>query len=468
MLNKKDLELTAGFDERKFVKSVYNGDYILVVGSEVILDRENERFAYCKGDVNKYIVSLLNHTGYEYETIPQMFSDGQITVKQLTDVIENIDYDIQYVSPQLLAFLSTKLFKFIITTTFDHYMKTIMDHIWGEGEWQECNMFDDDTLVEFQKQIDKNKIDKPTLFYLFGHSDKDARKLNFVKTDNDAIKLIANNWIIREGVDIRCIKDYITNKRLLALGCKFEDWYFRFFWYCLKGGLQGKDSLGKLDEGEVAISWQDTETDLSLKRYLDNTNNVSILPDAINFMEDMTNKLFSLEPDSPFRDIIISSRKRHGIFLSYNTPDFDYVKNIFLTLISYGYAVWIDNEEIHTGDSYTKDIQAAIAECRIFMPIISPQIQERLEKGLVNEKENYYCREWGWARQRGKEVCIMPVSINGAGNVGFNLLNQQFFGIEEDCEDEDEEYISGTDLTQIGAWKKLINSIEKVYNKNTK
>jgi len=174
-------------------------------------------------------------------------------------------------------------------------------------------------------------------------------------TDNDAIKLIANNWIIREGVDIGAIKDYVTNKRLLALGCKFEDWYFRFFWYCLKGGLQGKDSLGKLDEGEVAVTWQDTETDISLKRYLDNTNNVSILPDARVFMEDMTNKLFSLDPDSPLRDIIISSRKKEGIFLSYNTPDFLFVKNIFLTLVNHGYAVWIDNEEINTGGTYTKD-----------------------------------------------------------------------------------------------------------------
>lgn len=462
MQNNRNLELTAEFDEKDFVRSVYNDRYILVVGSEVILNRDDEKFKSCSGDVNKYIVSLLNHTDYAYDTISQMFTDGQITEKQLNDKIEKMECSINDVSPQLLNFLSTKLFKFVITTTVDHYMKVIMDNIWGVEGWQECNMFDDESLVKLQKQIENNSFSKPTLFYLFGHSDKNTRKAKFVMTDNDAIKLIANNWITREGVDIRLIKDYITNKRLLALGCKFEDWYFRFFWYCLKGGLQGKDSLGKLDEGEVAVTWQDTEPDINLKRYLDNTNNVSILPDARLFMNDMTNKLVSLEPNSPFRDIIINSRKRKGIFLSYNTPDFPFVYNVFQMLVCQGYAVWIDNEEIHTGDTYTRDIQEAIADCRIFMPVISPQIQENLEQDLVNEDDNFFCREWGWARQKGESICIMPIGINGAGKQGFNLLNRKFFGIEK--ENEDKSYVSGTDLTQIGAWNKLLKDIESIYN----
>lgn len=462
MPENRNLILSAEFDEKAFVKSVYTDGYILVVGSEVILNKDDERFQSCIGDVNKYIVSLLNHTDYVYDTISQMFTDGQITKTQLVDKIEKMEYNIKDVSPQLLGFLSTKLFKFVITTSVDHYMKVIMDYVWGVEGWQECNMYDDESLVKLQKQIENKSISKPTLFYLFGHSDKNTRKANFVMTDNDAIKLIANNWIIREGVDIRLLKDYITNKRILALGCKFEDWYFRFFWYCLKGGLQGKDLLGKLDEGEVAVTWKDTETDINLKRYLDNTNNVSILPDARNFMEDMTTKLISLDKDSPFRDIIINSRKSKGIFLSYNTPDFPFVYNIFQILVSQGYAVWIDNEKIHTGDTYTRDIQEAIAECRIFMPVISPQIQDDLVQDLVNEEDNYFCREWGWARQRGEDICIMPIGINGAGKQGFNLLNKKFFGIEK--ENEDENYVSGTDLTQIGAWNKLLKDIENIYN----
>jgi len=91
------------------------------------------------------------------------------------------------------------------------------------------------------------------------------------------------------------------------------------------------------------------------------------------------------------------------------------------------------------------------------MPILSPQIQDNLEKGLVNKEDNYYCREWGWAVQRGKDICIMPVGINGADKQSFNLLNKQLFKEEKD-------YVSGTDLTQAGAWKKLLKDIENIYN----
>ena len=56
----------------------------------------------------------------------------------------------------------------------------------------------------------------------------------------------------------------------------------------------------------------------------------------------------------------------------------------------------------------------------------------------------------------------MPIGINGAGKQGFNLLNKKFFGIEK--ENEDESYVSGTDLTQIGAWNKLLKDIESIYN----
>lgn len=451
MAKPRPLDLSVEFIENDFYKNVFDDNYILVIGSEVILNKDLEAFQDCDGDINKYIVSKLNNTDFVYEKISHLLADGITTDKTLRKTIEVLNYDINNVSPELLAFLKTKLFKFVITTTIDHYMSVIMDDVWGKDNWQECNIFNQDSLRQLQDQIKNKKIKKPTLFYLFGQSCKNPIRSKFVATENDAIKLIANNWISNseeEGkTNISILKNYISNKRLLALGCKFDDWYFRFFWYSLKGGLQGENSQG----GEVAISWKCTESDDNLKRYLDNTNYVSILPDARSFMNELATGVLSRQLET-----IKMDRDATGIFLSYHGPDFSPVFNIFRTLHDKGYNVWLDHHKLHAGDHYNQDITEAIAHCQIFMPVISSRMISKLNNLSPDEEKPYFMKEWNLARQNKK--MIMPISINNAGKEGFDVFNNYFFGSREEHEND---YLTGTDLTEIDAWDHLIKQINK-------
>ena len=464
MATPRKLKLKAFFNDKDFVKDVYEEKYILVIGSEVILNKEIEEFQTCQcdGDIIKYIVSKLNTTDVHYERLSQFIADTKTDKENVSELIENINYDLNIVSPELLAFLKTKLFKCIITTNIDHYLDAIMDEVWGPNNWNTCNIFKQDSLFDIQNQIEAHDI-KPTLFYLFGQSSKNNRESKFVATENDAIKLIANNWIgcKEQGkTDISVLKQYISSKRLLALGCKFDDWYFRFFWYSLKGGLQGQNPPGQLADGEVAISWRDNESDNNLKRYLDNTNHVSILPDARSFMKEMTTKLNPCEKDGPLKDYIFKTRHKKGIFLSYHGPDFFEVYNIFQTLRKKNYMVWIDDAELSSGDHYHTDIPEAIAKCKIFIPVISDRILNELKNMDENSKEPYYLKEWRWAQQNQK--IIMPIGINDAGKEGFEMFNNCIFGNKEEHEDE---YLTGTDLSSVGAWQALIKQIEKEYSK---
>ena len=62
-----DIRQTArAFDEQAFVDGVFNDDYILVVGSGVILDRE--QFPNSMGDVNQYIIDEINNDRREVQT----------------------------------------------------------------------------------------------------------------------------------------------------------------------------------------------------------------------------------------------------------------------------------------------------------------------------------------------------------------------------------------------------------------
>lgn len=54
------------FDEQAFVDGVFNDDYILVVGSYVILDRK--QFPHSKDDINQYIIEEINNDRREVQT----------------------------------------------------------------------------------------------------------------------------------------------------------------------------------------------------------------------------------------------------------------------------------------------------------------------------------------------------------------------------------------------------------------
>ena len=62
-----DIRQTARvFDEQAFVDGVFNDDYILVVGSGVILDRK--QFPNSKGDTNHFIIDEINNDRHEVQT----------------------------------------------------------------------------------------------------------------------------------------------------------------------------------------------------------------------------------------------------------------------------------------------------------------------------------------------------------------------------------------------------------------
>ena len=77
-----DIRQTARvFDEQAFVDGVFNDDYILVVGSGVILDRK--QFPNSKGDINQYIIDEINSDRREVQT-------DFIDHKSFTDVYSSL------------------------------------------------------------------------------------------------------------------------------------------------------------------------------------------------------------------------------------------------------------------------------------------------------------------------------------------------------------------------------------------
>ena len=411
------------FNEQAFVDGVFNDDYILVVGSGVILDRK--QFPHTGGDINQYIIDEINSDRREQQTNfsdHKSFTDVYKGTRQgeedpifsllTSDVNEGgIEYKLSEISPELTKLLRTRLFKFIVTTTIDHYLETLLRDIWGE-ELRVVNIEDHRSITDFNTVYD-DKYHQPTLFYIFGKARRKdgSNPRHFVEIDEDAIKCIEKWMQLDEGN--KSIVPFLRKKRMLALGCKFDNWYFRFFWYIITRGFGIRDRDGNPNTiDNLAIMFNpDDNSDKNLKDYLTGID-VCIHEDVWQFMERIYDMLTSTAQDSPFREMILSKRREGGIFISYKSCDVLAASELFCKLArENNLNVWFDNISLNVGDPYESVIREAISKAKIFIPILSPAIATELEKE-GKSINTFYSHEWRWAAENA-QLSVFPVAIGG-------------------------------------------------------
>lgn len=421
------------FDEQSFIDGVFNNEYILVVGSSVILDRA--KFPQTDGDINRYILNEINNDRRKERT-------DFVDHKNFTDVVQatppdeqdpiyrlltnDFDYALNDISLELTKLLRSKLFKFVLTTTIDGYVEALMRDIWGE-ELRIVNISDNQSLKDFQTALETsrvNKYEQPTLFYVFGKVVKGREKpKGFMETDVDAIRYIEK---CMKDLDNRHIIPFLKKKRILALGCKFDDWYFRFFWYILTRSFNDAEREGAKDtDGSIltrdnlaSLFNPDDSSDQHLKEYL-YRRGVCIHDDVWSFMNHIYTMLTSTEVDSPFRKMVLEKRRMGEVFISYKRSDVLFASELFCKLArEKRLNVWFDNVSLNCGDDYLTDIQDAIRKAKVFIPILSPSIGKELEeKG--EQIDTFYSTEWRWASENG-QLAVLPVSIGG-----YDLRSQQ-------------------------------------------
>ena len=437
------------FNERSFVDGVFNDEYILVVGSGVVLDRQ--QFPYTNGDINQYIINEINHDRRQEQS-------GFVDHRNFTDVFrgtsldevdpiyslltDGYDYALSDMSPELVRLLRTKLFKFVLTTTIDGYVETLMRDIWGE-DLRIVNITDTQSLKDFQSALEKSRVNKytqPTLFYVFGKVIAGRPKpRGYVETDVDAIKVI-EKWLM--DVDTKYIVPFLKEKRLLAVGCKFDDWYFRFFWYILTRGFDDTDREGSKDiDGNLLTSDNlatmfdpESPSDKQLRDYL-MRRGVCMHDDVWEFMTHIHTLLTSTDEESPFSKMVQDKRRQGGIFISYKSCDVLAASELFCKLArENGLNVWFDNASLNVGSEYKTVIQEAIKKAHIFIPVLSPSIATDLEAQGENIN-TFYSDEWRWAAQNGN-LTIFPVAIEGydlrseTHSVFENIIGHQCTGVD--------------------------------------
>ena len=98
-----------------------------------------------------------------------------------------------------------------------------------------------------------------------------------------------------------------------------------------------------------------------------------------------------------------------AVFLSYASQDAEAVARLAEALRAAGVEVWFDRNELVGGDAWDAKIRRQIAECALFVPVISASTQVRLE--------GYFRIEWRLAAQRThgmaeEKAFLLPVVID--------------------------------------------------------
>lgn len=391
------------------------GNYILVIGSEAILtkkervcinenneeERTDPHVLEAEGDSKKLFFKLANDSlGRERAEDFNQLSQQRDLYCRVREIIKSGDWETKdsegtrlvvscEFEQSLLRLLNTKCFRIVLTTAVDPYLEYAMEKVWGpKGKgFRVLSIYGEERDIRSNEILNDefNEV-MPTLYYVFGKADVKNSNSKFVLTENDAMEAI-KTWFSsnrpKELLRYICGSD----KKVLTVGCNFDDWLFRFFWFVLRGNVDN------LRNGQVYMEFPDEK----LERYLSaqnvgllqNSQGISIFQDARGFMNQTAERIEDAMKELP--------RMIGGIFISYAHEDKQTVYHLTKGLESAGFNVWMD-EKLTPGDDYEKRIKKAIGKCKIFMPILSSQVKQ----DLANERfERYYIKdEWTLADER--------------------------------------------------------------------
>lgn len=404
-------------DLQDLVTKIVQGQAVLILGHEHMLRDEK-----CGGDLMSQMVTdffaykhqIDNNFKSTYHSFNDYYYNGANLEQMKREIAESLDetnysFSAEDYSPDVLKLLQKKCFHLVLTTTFDYYAETIMREIWGE-KLRVISIFDQSNDIK-QEEVWQGDI-RPTLYYVFGRAEKIKKK--FTVIDNDAMTVI-KEWLSNPPANLMT---YLSNKSILALGTKFDDWLFRFFWFALH---RNPDNL---NNGQVSISLaSESEVDQRLKSFLDNERIPYGSMDTI--IQDILSGYDIKESEY---------QKRHGrntdIFISYADSSYDTVRHLFYSLTEAGFKVWFDKTEIHAGDSHKTVITNAINKCKVFIPVITNAVKEVISK---DDSQFHYFRdvEWQTALSRmalnntSDPILVMPFCMDGLTIKDLNFSDSQ-------------------------------------------
>lgn len=441
------------FNMEILAEQCIKGEYVLVLGSAVMLDRNTSPGSKFNG--NSEI--MLSNGAAKYQKASLPFSICQF----LKEVYVHGLLTKESLNPELKGLLCHRCFRTIVTTAYDPFLEIYLNELWKK-QYKILNI-NADGKNGIKKDISSSDIrpnefnqTTPILYYAFGKAEYENLASNstikeFATTDNEKMKIVAQ-WLSDQAP--KNFLKHLRHKRILAIGCKFDDWLFRFFWYMLQ-----KD-INHLDRGEVVFDYSEA-SDIRLKEYLQ-SQRIEVFENAQEFMGNLAIAIKNVK-EKAIMDLKSGNNDRlqtlgdKGIFISYAHEDFRIVNTLFKKLDEKGFNVWMD-VRLEASDKYDPRIESAIKQCKIFIPILSSTVKQTLESGEC-ESRYFYEKEWKIA-----EDCIFSKDNIGDNNIIVLPIIVDSFDIGKNYENRLKPFIKSIHSYDIGKQKLdvLINKLTEL------
>lgn len=278
-------------------------------------------------------------------------------------------------------------FRLFLSTTFDPLLAETLDAVrfGGEPHTQRAAFSPHLQLEDLPCEI--RLLDRPWVFQLFGRLSASA---DYAVTEEDSLEFL--HVLQSETHRPPLLFDELGKNHLLLLGCAFPSWLTRFFLRTVKN----RRLLIPRETSEI-VADREVAADPALTQFLRlYSTEVIGTGGAVEFVDELHRRWQKLrggagiEPTRPAPRA--AAMPAGAIFLSYASEDREIAAQVVADLESAGLEVWFDRDKLTAGDAWDLEIRRNIHSCSLFLPLLSPGSQRRLE--------GYFRKEWHWAVER--------------------------------------------------------------------
>ncbi|MBQ6923695.1 MAG: toll/interleukin-1 receptor domain-containing protein [Kiritimatiellae bacterium] len=360
---------------------VANGLVVPVVGPELLVAKGEDSEVPFYSAAAQRLAQASGLPPVAGETMDALFARARnwlgrtddMTRNALTRVLEGMADEPQ---PHLRALVETGLFPLILSTTPDRLLARTIESAAGQApeEFYFC-------------RNNKSRADLPAMevpqgvCWVYGIFGQARRGIHYAVTEDDRLEY-ASRWM--DGVFRPSnLISALDGKYLLVLGCGYENWLARFFLYGLK-----RDALfSARGAGVGVLADSRASRDAPLEAFLSRCHGYIYGPGGgADFVAELARRVREAGI-RPSIDLSGGFREK-SIFISYgrqeNPAEAFEVKR---RLEACGIPVWLDTDQLQSGDDYDRKIERNIRHASFFLPILSKPVAQSMDN-------RYFRKEW--------------------------------------------------------------------------
>lgn len=387
-INKNDSENTRQWDY--LISRLMEGNVIPVIGPEFLVDDE-------KGSNPHQILIDDLAEAYNIHSQPKSFSellyDKDFDANDRKNIYamlgDAFSQPLFKPSQLLMRLLGSKRFPFVITTSFTPVVEDAMRQIWGNDKLNVMKFTNDPS---HNSDINtRSDINKPTVYYMFGKVCSSEKK--YVVTDYDMLSF-CRSWL-SSAERPQNLAAELQSKYLLILGNGYSDWLSRFVCFSLKARLDSQP-MGMIVDPLAEDKF------LQFMKRIDTFTHRNA-EEVVSKIESMLAEREREQPNAvagtPWQDT--------DVFISYSRADAAVTEQLYQVLVARGFNVWYDRNSISYGGNFMNEIIAGIKSTKLFLPVITQNIQSQ------HNEYHPYRAEWKTAIELASgygRTFIVPVS----------------------------------------------------------